>query len=255
MKDVIQLPAQILSRDDGETIAYRQIDGKPPCVIFLGGFMSDMSGTKALELERHCRSVGQAFLRFDYRGHGESSGDFQDATISHWLLDALAVIDACTRGPLILVGSSMGGWIMLLAALARLERVAGLIGIAAAPDFTRDLMWDQFSKETKQILKSKGVYYEQSEYDGQPYPITMKLIIDGQKHLLLDGPIGLHCPMRLLHGMKDRSVPWTTASRLAERMQADDLQVLLVKDGDHRLSRDQDIFCVKLMLDELLKKF
>ena len=153
MKDVIQLPAQILSRDDGGTIAYRQIDGKPPCVIFLGGFMSDMSGTKAVELEHHCRSVGQAFLRFDYRGHGESSGDFKDATISHWLSDALAVIDACTCGPLILVGSSMGGWIMLLAALARSERIAGLIGIAAAPDFTRDLMWDQFSKEAARFLQ------------------------------------------------------------------------------------------------------
>ena len=217
--------------------------------------MSDMNGTKAVELERHCRSIGQAFLRFDYRGHGESSGNFEDATISDWLSDALVVIDTCTCGPLILVGSSMGGWIMLLAALARSERVAGLIGIAAAPDFTRDLMWNQFSKETKQILESEGVYYEQSEDVGQPNTVTMKLILDGQKHLLLDRPIELHCPMRLLHGMKDRSVPWITASQLANKMLSDDVSILLLKDGDHRLSRDQDIVCLTLMLDEILKNF
>ena len=255
MQEKIQLPPQILTRDDGGTIAYRQIDGKPPCVIFLSGFMSDMNGTKAVELERHCRSVGQAFLRFDYRGHGESSGDFEDATISDWLSDALAVIDTCTCGPLILVGSSMGGWIMLLAALARPERIAGLIGIAAAPDFTRDLMWGQFSEETRQILESEGVYYEQSEYGGQPRTVTMKLIVDGQKHLLLDQPIELHCPMRLLHGMKDCSVPWITASQIANRMLSEDVSILLLKDGDHRLSRDQDIVCLKLMLDEILRKF
>ena len=254
MKETSKQPPQILARDDGGTIAYRQIDGKSPCVIFLGGFMSDMAGTKAIELENHCRSVGQAFLRFDYRGHGESSGNFEDATISDWVSDALFVIDTCTKGPLILVGSSMGGWIMLLAALARSERISGLVGIAAAPDFTRDLMWDRFSEKTKQILESEGVYYEESEYGSDPYTVTMKLIVDGQKHLLLDRPIHLNCPMRLLHGMEDCSVPWMTASRLAKKMQSEDIRILLLKDGDHRLSRDQDIVCLKLMLDEIIKK-
>lgn len=252
MNDTIERPPEILSRDGGVTIAYRRIDGKTPGVVFLGGFMSDMQGTKAVELERYCRAAGHAFTRLDYRGHGESSGAFKDGTIGDWLSDALAVIDDCTAGPLVLVGSSMGGWIMLLAALARPDRVAGLIGIAAAPDFTRDLMWDRFSDDIKQTLETDGVYYEPSEYGEEPYTITMKLIEEGRNHLLLDRPIALHCPVRLLHGMRDESVPWMTTSRIAEKILSEDVRISLVKDGDHRLSRDQDIARLKLTLQELL---
>jgi pimeloyl-ACP methyl ester carboxylesterase len=222
--------------------------------VFLGGFASDMTGTKALTLDAHAKSRGQAFLRLDYQGHGQSSGDFADGTIGLWHSDALAVIDAVTEGPQIFVGSSMGGWIMLLAALARPERVAGLIGIAAAPDFTRDLMWDRFSDEIKNTLETEGVYYEPSEYGDEPYTITMKLIEDGINHLLLDRPIPLHCPVRLLHGMRDDSVPWMTTSRIAEKILSEDVRIFLVKDGDHRLSRDQDIARLKLTLEELLEE-
>ena len=252
MNETIKRPPEILPRDGSVTISYRQIYGKAPGVLFLGGFMSDMQGTKAVELERYCRAAGRAYTRFDYRGHGESSGAFRDGTIGDWLSDALAVIDDCTEGPLVLVGSSMGGWIMLLAALARPDRVAGVIGIAAAPDFTRDLMWDRFSDEIKRTLETDGVYYEPSEYGEEPYTITMNLIEEGRRHLLLDRPIALHCPVRLLHGMRDDSVPWMTSIRIAEKILAEDVRIFLVKDGDHRLSRDQDIASLKLTLEDLL---
>ena len=252
MNEIFKRPPEILTRDSGATIAYRQIGGKTPGVVFLGGFMSDMQGTKAIELECYCREVGHAFTRLDYSGHGESSGDFEDGTIGAWLDDSLAVIDKCTEGPLIIIGSSMGGWIMLLAALARPDRVAGLIGIAAAPDFTRDLMWDRFGDDIKEILEKDGVYYQTSEYGEEAYTITMKLIEDGDNRLLLDRPIPLHCPGHLLHGMRDKSVPWMTTSRIAEKILSEDVRISLVKDGDHRLSRDQDIARLRLALGELL---
>lgn len=247
-------PAQILTRDGGATIAYRRLEGKSPGVVFLGGFMSDMTGTKAIELERYCRAAGRAFVRFDYQGHGESSGEFEDGTIGDWADDAIAVIDACTEGPQILIGSSMGGWIMLLTALARPDRVAGLIGIAAAPDFTEDLMWEGFDDTIRQTLVRDGVYYEPSDYQDEPYTITMKLIEDGRKRLLLRRPIALHCPVRLLHGMQDASVPWMTSPRIAEKLLSDDVKVFLVKDGDHRLSRDQDTARLKGVLQDLLEE-
>lgn len=214
--------------------------------------MSDMQGTKALELERYCRAAGRAFVRFDYQGHGESSGEFTDGTIGSWAADAIAVLDACTDGPQILVGSSMGGWIMLLAALARPQKAAALVGIAAAPDFTEDLMWDRFDDAIRETLTRDGVYLQPSEYDDSPYRITRRLIEEGRDHLLLRRPIPLHCPVRLLHGMRDESVPWMTTSRIAEKILAEDVRIFLVKDGDHRLSRDQDIARLKLTVDELL---
>ena len=210
-----------------------------------------MTGTKATALEAHCRAAGRAYLRFDYQGHGESSGEFTDGTIGQWADDAIAVIDGVTDGPQVVVGSSMGGWIMLLAALARPQRVAGLIGIAAAPDFTEDLMWRRFGREIRKTLFRDGVYYEPSDYDEEPAPITMKLIEDGRRHLLLGRPIAIHCPVRLFHGMKDESVPWMTASRLAEKLLAEDVRVMLVKDGDHRLSREQDLARLFMAVDEL----
>ena len=252
MNDSKDRPPTILPRDDGATIAYRRLDGKSPGVMFLSGFMSDMRGTKALEIECHCKAGGHAFVRFDYRGHGESSGDFVDGTIGAWVDDAVAVLDECTDGPQVLVGSSMGGWIMLLVALARPDRVAGLIGIAAAPDFTEDLMWDRFDDARRETLKREGVYLEPSDYAEEPYTITHKLIEDGRTRLLLRRPIAIHCPVRLLHGMRDDSVPWMTTSRIAEKILSEDVRIFLVKDGDHRLSRDQDIVRLKATLDDLL---
>ncbi|MEE2720898.1 MAG: alpha/beta hydrolase [Pseudomonadota bacterium] len=254
MNETNERPPEILPRPGGATIAYRRLDGKTPGVMFLGGLMSDMQGTKALELENYCRAAGRAFIRFDYQGHGESSGNFADGTIGSWAEDALTVFDECTEGSQILVGSSMGGWTMLLTALARPDRVAGMIGIAAAPDFTEDLMWDRFDDVIRGTLEREGVYYEPSEFGDKPYTITKALIEDGRNHLLLRRPIALHCPVRLLHGMRDDSVPWMTSSRIAEKLMAEDVRIFLVKDGDHRLSRDKDIAQLKLTLDELFSE-
>ena len=212
-----------------------------PGVIFMGGFRSDMTGSKALALERMCRDEGRGFVRFDYFGHGQSSGDFTDGTIGRWTDDAVAVLDELTDGPQILVGSSMGGWIMLLAALARPRRVAGLVGIAAAPDFTEELIWQQATPEIRATLEQDGVYFEPTEYDDAPYPITLKLIEEGRAHLLLERPIALHCPVRLFHGMRDHDVPWSTATRISDALLTEDVRIFLVKDGDHRLSRDSDL--------------
>lgn len=236
----------ILTRDDGAAIAYHRTPAGVapkifPGVVFLGGFRSDMTGTKALALERMCRDNGRDFVRFDYFGHGQSSGDFTQGSIGRWVDDAVAVLDQLTDGPQILVGSSMGGWIMLLAALARPRRVAGLVGIAAAPDFTEDLIWQRASPEIRAALEQDGVYFELTDYDDAPYPITMKLIEEGRGHLLLERPIALHCPVRLFHGMKDESVPWSTTTRISDALLTDDVRIFLVKDGDHRLSRDGDI--------------
>ena len=234
-------PISLLRRADGGTIAYRATDGKSPGVVFLGGFMSDMTGTKASALEAHCRRAGRGFVRFDYSGHGASDGAFRDGTIGGWRDDALAVIDAARTGPLILVGSSMGGWLMLLAALARPERVAGLVGIAAAPDFTEDLMWDEFDGETRAALARDGVVARPSGHGEPPGPVTMRLIEEARRHLLLRGPVPVACPVHLLHGMADEEVPWRTAPLIAAAVASADVTVELIKDGDHRLSRTRDI--------------
>lgn len=229
-----------LPRAQGATIAYRRIAGKAPGIVFLGGFRSDMTGVKAAALDDLCRRTGRAFVRFDYFGHGASSGAFTDGTIGRWADDAVAVLDELTAGPQVLVGSSMGGWIMLLAALRRPERVAALVGIAAAPDFTEDLMWARYDAKARAELAETGIRREPSAYDDQPYPITLRLIEEARGHLLLRGPIPIRCPVRLLHGMRDPDVPWETALRLAERLATDDVEIHLVRDGDHRLSRDAD---------------
>ena len=214
--------------------------------------MSDMSGTKATTLEAFARRRGQAFLRFDYQGHGESSGRFEDGSIGRWSEDAIAALDELTEGPQILVGSSMGGWIMLLAALARPERIAGLLGIAAAPDFTEDLMWAAYSAEIRATIETEGVYHEPSDYSETPYPITKHLIEDGRRHLLLRAPIPLTCPVRLLQGMRDEDVPWQTALRLAEALESEDVEMTLVKAGDHRLSEPADLQRLEATLQRLL---
>jgi len=214
-----------------------------------------MTGTKATALEDHCRRAGRSYVRFDYTGHGESSGAFEDGTIGRWAEDALAVVDRITEGSQVLVGSSMGGWIALLCALARPSRVAGVVGVAAAPDFTEELMWARFAPEAKRALETEGVWREPSEYDADGYPITMKLIEDGRKHLLLQrAAIAIHVPARLIHGMKDHSVPWSIAPRIASLLLTDDARVKLIKDGDHRLSREQDLAILFDTVEELCDK-
>lgn len=239
---------EFLSRSDGSTIAYHRLAGKPgedPGVMFLGGFMSDMTGSKAQFLDRLCRAHGWPFLRFDYGGHGQSSGRFEEGSIGAWAADALAVFDAQTEGPQILIGSSMGGWMMLLLALARPERVAGLIGIASAPDFTEDLLWARFTAEQRACLTETGRLLDFRPASGtdpeNPFPLTLHLIEEARQHLLLRAPIPLTCPVRLLHGMQDADVPWETSLRLAERLQSTDIDLTLIKEGDHRLSTEADL--------------
>jgi pimeloyl-ACP methyl ester carboxylesterase len=244
--------AKILTREDGATIAYRRSGGKSPGVVFLGGFMSDMTGTKARTLHEFCAARGQAFLRFDYFGQGASSGDFAAATVGRWKADSLAALDRLTDGPQVLVGSSMGGWLMLLAALARPGRVAALVGIAAAPDATEALMWRRFPQAARDTILREGALRVPSAYSPEGYLITRDLIEDGRQHLLPERDIPIACPVRLLHGMKDRDVPWQTSLDLAGRLGSDDVEVVLVKDGDHRLSRDRDLALLLRTLEPLL---
>ena len=245
--------ATSLTRPDGATIAYERLAGAPPGIVFLGGFRSDMTGTKAIFLQDYCRRRGRAFVRFDYFGHGRSSGDFAAGTIGRWRDDAIAIIDALTEGPQILVGSSMGGWIMLLAALARRARIAALVGIAPAPDFTQELLPKRLSPEQRRELEANGAVVLPSDYDAAGYLYTRALIEDGGRHLLLDGPIPLDMPVRLLHGLGDESVPWQLSLRLAERLASRDVAVTLVKGGDHRLSSDADLARLQRTLDTLVR--
>jgi pimeloyl-ACP methyl ester carboxylesterase len=208
-----------------------------------------MTGTKATFLHRWCAERGRAFLRFDYSGHGRSTGDFADGTIGSWADDALAAFDALTDGPQILVGSSMGGWIMLILALARPERVAGLVGIAAAPDFSQNL-WLGLSREERERVERDGVI--ELVDDSQPYSVTRQFFEDGRHHLMLRGPLAISCPVRLLQGMRDTAVPWSTATTLADRLTGADVALTLIKDGDHRLSRDRDLDRLAAAIDELV---
>lgn len=248
---------ETLAREDGSTIAYRRSadrsGGKLPGLIFLGGFASDMTGIKATTLESFARARGQAFIRFDYFGHGASSGAFSDGTIGHWRDDAIAVLDRLTAGPQILIGSSMGGWIMLLVALLRPVRIAGLVGIAAAPDFTEELIWQKLPPPILTTLTREGRWIEPSRY-GPDLPITLKLLEEGREHLLLQGAIDLDRPVRLLHGMADPDVPWQWSLRIAEKLRGGDVVVSLVKDGDHRLSRPEDLVRITAAVAELSEK-
>ena len=243
-----------LPRDGGATIAYRASPGKLPGVVFLGGFRSDMSGSKAVALEAWCRSRGQAYVRFDYFGHGASSGAFTDGAIGRWSEDALAVLDAVTKGPQVLVGSSMGGWIMVLAALARPKRVAALLGVAAAPDFTEDLIPNSLTADQKTSLERDGVVHLASDHGDEPTPVTRTLIDDGRRHLVLRRPLALDLPVRLVHGMMDADVPWQTSLRLAQMLTSADVEITLVKDGDHRLSGAADLARLCAVLGGLLDR-
>jgi pimeloyl-ACP methyl ester carboxylesterase len=236
--------------DDGEhhAIAVRQQDGAAPGLFWLSGYKSDMKGTKAAALAQWAELQGRACVRFDYSGHGESEGKFTDGTIGRWLAESLAVFDACCRGPQILIGSSMGGWLALLLVRALRQRgnngraaVAGLVLIAPAVDFTEELMWKRFTPEIKRALAENGVWERPSAYSPEPYLVTRRLIEEGRNHLLLGGMIETGCPVRILQGVEDPDVPWQHAKALVARLASDDVVLTLIKDGDHRLSRPEDI--------------
>jgi pimeloyl-ACP methyl ester carboxylesterase len=241
-------------REDGARIAYHLLPGRSPTVVFLGGFASHMGGTKASHLQRCCEARGQAYLRFDYQGHGASSGRFIDGTIGTWRDDAIAVIDGRTEGPLTLVGSSMGGWMMLLVALAMPRRVHSLLGIASAPDFTEELIWKRLSDDERRRLEADGILHTPSRYQEEPYPIAHGFVKEGRRHLLLDGSIPLECPVRLLHGLDDEDVPWQMSQRLLEALASADVTLELIKGGAHRLSEPHELERLSKCLVELLER-
>jgi pimeloyl-ACP methyl ester carboxylesterase len=243
-----QEPAFIEVGSDGAArrIAVRARAGSAPGLFWLGGFNSDMKGTKALALDAWAAEHGRACVRFDYSGHGESGGAFIDGTIGRWLEESVAVFGQFCSGPQIVIGSSMGGWMALLLACEIAKRpasrasLAGLVLIAPAPDFTEELMWKGFSPEARHDIETKGVWLRPSEY-GEPYPITRALIEEGRNHLLLGSAIEVGCPVRILQGAQDPDVPWQHAFALTHRLPSDDVVLTMIQDGDHRLSRPQDI--------------
>lgn len=237
----------------GRRIAYHRTPGQGPGVVFLGGFKSDMTGTKALYLQDWAEAQGRAFLRFDYSGHGQSSGDFLDGAIGDWAADAIATIAALTEGPQVLVGSSMGGWIALLVARALPARVAGLVGIAAAPDFTEDSMWAQFTDAQRAEL-AQGQVALPSDYADSPYIITRRLIEDGRQQLVLRSPLSLPFPVRLLQGTADVDVPPSVALRLLDHATGPDLRLTLVKDADHRFSTPDCLALIAASIAEVLAR-
>lgn len=243
---------KFLTRNDQARLAYIRTPGDSalPMVVFLGGFRSDMTGTKAQYLEARCRERDQAYLRFDYSGHGQSGGRFEHGTLEGWRDDALAMIDRLTTGPLILIGSSMGGWIGLLAALARPDRVRGFIGVAAAPDFTRDML-DGFDDVMRESYAARGYAELPNPYSAHPYIITRDLIESGNRVCLLNGRHALPIPVRLLQGLQDHAVPGDRPQKIADCLDGADLQIHLIEDGDHSLSRIQDLELLDRQVVEL----
>lgn len=243
--------SQRLPLDDANWLAFERLAGRAPTVVFLAGYRSDMTGTKASFLADVCARRGQAYVRFDYRGHGQSSGRFEDGTIGAWLDDALAILDRIAHGPLLLVGSSMGGWLALLAARARTARIRGLLLVAPAPDFTERLLWQRFDPGQRERLLREGVITEPSPY-GDPMPFTRKLIEEGRRHLLLDGSdLVFPFPVHILHGRKDADVPLALSLELVRRLLVPHLTLEVIGDGDHRLSRPEDLARLEAALGSL----
>ena len=240
-----------LTTPQGRRLAYHRTPGTGPGVVFLGGFKSDMTGTKAQFLQAWAQERGRPFLRFDYSGHGQSDGDFLDGAIGDWFEDALSAIETLTEGPQVLVGSSMGGWIALLVARAIPERIAGLIGIAAAPDFTQDLMEPSFTEAERAAMAATGRIEQPSEYDDGPYVITRRLIEEGRNRLVLRSPLPLPFPVRLLQGSADVDVPPSVALRLFDHADSPDLRLTLVKGADHRFSEPENLALLAETLDRL----
>ncbi len=242
----------ITFREPDMALAYEFLEGRGPVVVFCPGFASDMGGTKAMRLWAQCEARGQAMLRFDYAGHGQSGGKFIDGCIGDWAADAAHVIEVATAGrDLALVGSSMGGWIALLLARDLGARVKAMVLVAPAPDFTEVLMKPVLTAAQNAALSAEGVFYQPSDY-GTPTPITQRLLEDGARHLLLGGKIPVTCPVRVLHGMRDADVPWEMSLKLAECLESEDVRLVFVKDGDHRLSREEDLALLGRTLGEFL---
>lgn len=235
MKTFLRSPDQL-------KIAARKLDGKTPTIIFMPGFFSNMEGTKATYLEKLCREHGLAYVRFDYRGHGQSDGKFEDGTFTDWLNDTLLVLDELADAPVIAVGSSMGGWIALLAAMKRPGKIRGLVGIASSPDFTEDIWHRRMNDEQRELMNRQGFITQPSEYREEPVIITKELLESGKDHLLLHKNfIDLDIPVTLIHGKKDADVPWQKSKQLHRLIGEDHCELILVPDGEHRLSREQDL--------------
>jgi len=251
-REFFGMAAQKFIRADGVELAYEFLPGAAPVVVFLPGYASDMGGTKAMCLWDACAGRGQAMLRLDYSGHGASGGRFEDGSIGIWTEDAARIIEAVTGTQnLVLVGSSMGGWIALLLALRFAPRVESLLLVAPAPDFTEILVLPQLSAENLETLARDGVIFEPSEY-GAPLAYTKKLMDDGRAHLLMGGTIALACPVQILHGMRDDAVPWQHSLTLSACLQSEAVRITFIKDGDHRLSRDADLLLLRASLLRLL---
>ena len=240
-----------LTRDDGARLAWKRVEGRGPTVVWLGGFKSDMAGTKAQALADWARASGRAYLRFDYFGHGISDGEFREGTISRWRADALAVLDHLVEGPVVLVGSSMGGWLACLVAMAAPARIAALVLVAPAADFTEKLMRPGLPPDGRAALARDGVWLRPSPYGEEPYPITRALLEDGARWSILDSEVPIEAPVRILQGGEDPDVPWRHALEMAQAIKGRDVVFTLIKDGDHRLSRPQDIARLIAAVEEL----
>jgi pimeloyl-ACP methyl ester carboxylesterase len=233
------------------SIAFQRSAGDGPTLVWLCGFRSDMGGTKAEYLHARADAAGRAFLRFDVTGCGKSGGRFEDGTIGLWLGDALGLIDSVTKGPLVLIGSSMGGWLALLIARARPDRVRGMMLIAPAPDFTERLMWPEMTDAARADVMEKGVWLRPSAYDDTPTPITRALIEDGRQHLMMNDALPFDFPVRIVHGQADPDVPWRLSLEIAERLTGTNVRTLFVKGGDHRLSTPADLALLGAIMDDL----
>jgi pimeloyl-ACP methyl ester carboxylesterase len=241
-----------LQAEDGVQLAYQSSPGKGPTVVFLSGFASHMGGTKALHLQQWCQNQGRAYLRLDYRGHGQSGGEFEEGTVGLWAADALALVRAAAPGPVLLIGSSMGAWIMLLVARELGEQVRAMIGLASAPDFTEELIHAQLDVKQRARLNRDGRLERASNYDQGPNVVTLRMIEDGRSYLQLQEVIPLNCPVRLIHGLADPDVSWEISLRLCDRLEAEDVLVTLVKDGGHRLSATRELALITDTLNTLL---
>jgi len=241
-----------LTTPAGLKIAAKKLEGRPPTVIFMPGFFSNMEGTKATFLEEQCRKSGQAYIRFDYRGHGQSDGKFEDGTFTDWLNDTLLVLDQLAEAPVVAVGSSMGGWIALLAALKRPDKIRGLVGIASSPDFTDDIWHHRMTDQQRNQMNEQGFITQPSEYRNEPVIITKKLLESGKDHLLLHKPsLTLDIPVALIHGKKDADVPWQKSEKLHRLIGKENSELILIPDGGHRLSREEDLVLIGRVVGEI----
>ncbi|MAR79421.1 MAG: alpha/beta hydrolase, partial [Rhodospirillaceae bacterium] len=239
-----------ITHPDGTRLAFFSYKGSEPGIIFFSGYKSDMNGKKASSIQKFCIDNNISFTKFDYFGHGKSEGKFEDGTISRWLEDSLLIFDKVTKGKQILIGSSMGSWLMFLLAIKRKEKISGVIGIASAPDFTK-AFWENLKLETKKELIEKGIFWQNSQYNDGKTPITYKLIVDSKKHYILEEEINIDCPVRLIHGLKDNDAPYTNSIELAKKIASSDISIYFIPKGDHRLSKPNEINGIIELLKEI----